>query len=456
MNAEKTMARDLTHGNVFKLLISFAAPLMLANLLQLVYSLVDMIVIGQFVGSAGISAVSGGSDILMLFTMFSMGFCNAGQVIISQYVGKNDKNSISKTIGTMFTFFLIFAIVLTVIALSVSKWFINILNIPAEAAPMSYDYVTVCFSGLLFIFGYNLVSAILRGMGDSRRPLVFIAIASVLNLVLDLIFVTKFDMAAKGAALATVIGQGVSFIASLIYLYCKRDAFGFDFKLKSFKIDKEVLKIVLKLGFPMSLQQVAVAVSGLVVSALINSYGLVVSAVAGIGAKLRTVIMLFTSAIGMASSTMVGQNFGAGLHDRVRQVFRTSFTILLILCVFLGVMCMIFPRAVFGIFDTDPEVLALAPKYMIINFFTFLAFALMIPGQSIINGVGHSTLAFFIGIMDGIVTRIGLTLLFGLVLKLGIWGIWTGATAAAYVTAAIACGYYLSGKWKNRKPIVEK
>ena len=456
MNSNKTIAKDLTHGNVLKLLVSFSAPLMLANLLQLVYSLVDMIVIGQYVGSAGISAVSGGSDILMLFTMFSMGFCSAGQVIISQYIGKNDKKSVSRTIGTMFTFFLIFAVVLTVIALSVSKWFVNVLNIPAEAAPMSVDYVTVCFSGLVFIFGYNLVSAILRGMGDSRRPLVFIAIASVLNLVLDLVFVTKFNMAAKGAALATVIGQGVSFIVSLIYLYCKREAFGFDFKLKSFQIDRDILRIVLKLGFPMSLQQVAVAVSGLVVSALINDYGLIASAVAGIGAKLRTIIMLFTSAIGTAASTMVGQNFGAGLHERVQTVFKTAFIILLVGCLILAVICLAFPKAVFGIFAKDPAVLDMAPNYMIINFFTFLAFALMIPGQSIINGVGHSSLAFFIGIMDGIVTRIGLTLLFGLVLKLGVWGIWAGATAAAYVTATIACGYYLSGKWKNRKPIVER
>lgn len=454
MSSEKTMIRDLTKGNVLPQLLRFAAPLLLANILQMVYNVVDMVVIGRFVGSAGISAVSNGGDLLLLFTTFSMGFTNAGQVIIAQFVGKNDKKSINSMIGTMMTFILALSIVLMVVGLSASKWLLTVLNTPTDAYEMAVDYTAVCFAGLFFIFGYNIVSAILRGMGDAKRPFVFIGIATVVNIILDLVFVAGLGMRAKGAALATVIGQGVSFIFSLIYLYRHREAFGFDFAPKSFKINKQLLAALTKLGLPMALQHVAVSLSGLVVAALINSHGLVASAVAGIGGKLRLLIQIFASSIGTAASSMIGQNFGAGLYDRVKNIYRCSFRVLIIICAILGGLCLMFPEAVFGIFDTNPEVLAMAPQYMVINFVTFIAFAFMQPGIALVNGIGYAKLSFIVGMMDGVVCRIFLVLLLGLVLKLGVWGIWWGAVLPAFVNGAITMGYYLSGRWRNRKPII--
>lgn len=448
------MIRDLTSGRVLPMLLRFSAPLMLANILQMVYNVVDMVVIGRFVGSAGISAVSNGGDILMLFTTLGMGLTSAGQVIISQLVGKNDRPSINRVIGTMFTFILAMSLVLTAVGLGTASWMLETVNTPTDAFSMAEDYTRVCISGLFFIFGYNVVSAILRGMGDAGRPLVFIGIATIVNVVLDLVFVSGLDMAAKGAALATVIGQGVSFVVSIIYLYVKRGAFGFDFAFKSFKIDGALLKTLMKLGMPMALQYMAVSVSGLVVSALINSHGLVASAVAGIGGKLRMLIQIFAGSIGTAASSMIGQSFGAGNCGRVRSIYRCAFCVLLIICTILGGLCWLFPEAVFGIFDTNPAVLAMAPKYMVINFVTFVAFAFMQPGMALINGIGYAGMSFFVGMMDGVVCRICLVLVFGLVLKLGVWGIWWGAVLPAYVNGVITTAYYLSGKWKNRKPIV--
>lgn len=455
MSEAKTMSRDLTQGNVFSQLIRFAVPLMAANLLQIVYTLVDMVIVGRFVGSAGISAVATGGEILGLFTTFSMGLCGAGQVIISQYLGKGDRKGISKTIGTMFSFISLFSLCLMVIALLITNWLIGILNTPAEAVSMAKDYTKVCFLGLFFIFGYNSVSAMLRGMGDSKRPLIFIGIATISNIIMDILFVGVLKMSAFGAALATVIGQALSFLFSLVYLYRKKEAFGFDFKPVSFKIDGSVLGNLIKIGIPMALNNIAVTLSGFYVSSLVNTYGLAASAVAGIGGKIRMIIAIFSNSFATASSTMVGQSLGKGLYDRIKKTYLCTFLILLVLCGSLGILGVAFPKAFFRLFDNNPDVLDMAPKFMFINVFTCLAFALMVPGTALINGIGFARLAFITGLIDGVVVRISLVWLFYNVFQFGLWGVWWAATLAAYANALITISYFLSGRWRKRTVVVK-
>ncbi len=456
MTAQKTMASNLTEGNVLKQLIRFTLPIIASNLLQIVYTLVDMFVVGRFIGSAGISAVSAGGDTLALFTTFSMGLCSAGQVIISQFLGKNDKDSVKKTIGTMFSFVLALSLVLTAVSISCTKGILKLLNTPSEAWDMAIDYAIVCFSGMFFIYGYNTVSAMLRGMGDSKRPLLFIIISTVTNLILDFIFVGPCNMGTFGAALATVIGQSISFIFSVIYLYIKRESFGFDFKPKSFIPDKAILKMLLKLGIPMALQSIAVNISSMYVSSCINSYGVTASALSGIGNKLRMVIAIFSSSFGIAGSAMMAQNIGANKYDRVRKIYIIIFLVLFVLCAFIGGVGALFPKTVIGFFDKSAEILEMAPKFMIINLVTYMAFAPYQPFTCLVNGIGHASLAFIIGIIDGFVARIGLVWLLGKVLDYGIWGVWWGAALAAYVGAIIGTIYFLSGRWKTRKPITNQ
>lgn len=232
--SERTMVRDLTRGNVTKLLFQFAMPLLVSNTLQAVYNLVDMVVVGQYIGGAGMSAVSIGGDILGLLTFLAMGFSSAGQVLIARDVGANDMDSVRRTIGTMFTFMLSSSVVISILCFLIRDNILGWLNTPSESWNYTMDYTMTCCVGLVFIYGYNLVSAVLRGMGDSKRPFVFIAIAAVLNTVLDIVFVAFCGMEVFGAALATVIGQGVSFVVALVYLYKNKKSFGFDFKPASF------------------------------------------------------------------------------------------------------------------------------------------------------------------------------------------------------------------------------
>lgn len=455
MPKEKSMINDLTQGNVAQQLIRFSLPFMLSNVLQTVYSLVDMVVIGQYVGSVGLSAVSIGSELMMLLTFMSMGFATAGQVMISQFVGRDDRKAISSTIGTMFTLILGFGVALTIICLPLRDVLLHLMNTPEEAFDHARSYTTVCYSGLVFIFGYNTVSAILRGMGDSKRPFVFIAIAAVTNLVLDLVFVAGMDLGAFGAALATVIGQTLSFVISIVYLYIKRDSFGFDFHPSSFKVDKAKVGPLVKLGVPMVLQSAAVSISMLYVNANVNAYGVTPSAVSGIGGKLVGVMSIVSSAICSAGASMMGQNFGAGKYDRVKKIIHISHAICLSFAVVLSAVVLIFPEQVFGLFNRDADVLAMSHLYAPVSAVGFISFALMSPFNGLINGLGYSTLSFAIGLLDAVVGRVGLSILLGSILGFGIQGFWYGSALAGYVTAIIGGAYYFSGRWRTRKLLID-
>ncbi len=451
----KTMINDLTEGNVTKRLLMFSAPFMLSNLLQICYNLIDTIIIGQYVGSAGISAVSAGGQILNFFTFFCIGLSSAGQVIISQAVGAGSHVTVKKTIGTMFTTILGLSVVLSVVGLVSAGGCTRLLNVPPEAVEQAKDYLFVSFCGLIFVYGYNTVSAILRGMGDSKHPLIFIAIASVANAILDLIFIGKMGMGASGAALATIMGQGISFAASIIFLYINKVSFGFDFRPKSFAPDKESLRSLCRLGVPMAIQGCAISASDMFVSSLINGYGVVESAVTGIGSKLVQITCVVTTSLNTAGSSMIGQNFGAGKTDRMGKTFYAIAVIGLAFAGILSAFMLIMPEQIFAIFDSDREVIAMAGSYSIIAVINFFGFAVRSPCIALVNGLGFATFSLFMGLMDGIVMRIGLALLLGKACGMGVEGFWLGS-ALAGLTYGVICGpYFFSGKWKKRKTVVK-
>ena len=352
------MVRDLTSGSVPAQLFTFAAPLFVANALQAVYNLVDMVVVGQLIGGAGMSAVSIGGDVLHLLTFVAMGFSAAGQVIIAQTVGAGNRKDVKKLIGTMFTFLLATAAVIAVFCFLIRKTILGLLNTPAESYAFTMDYMVTCIIGLVFIYGYNIVSAILRGMGDSKRPFMFIAVAAVLNMILDVLFVGPLGLKVFGAALATVIGQGVSFVASLVYLYHHKESFGFDFKPESFRIDAVSLQKLLKLGIPMAIQSAAINISKIVLTSWINSEGMIYSALSGIYNKTGVMMSVVSNSFTTAGSTMVGQNIGAGKKDRVKKTVAWVAVAGLFFATVFSALVLVFPVAVCEFFTGDAAVLA--------------------------------------------------------------------------------------------------
>lgn len=445
-----TLIRDLTQGSVTRLLLIFAFPLLCSNLLQTVYNMVDMIVIGQFVGREGLSAVSIGGDVLHFLTFLVMGFSNAGQVILSQYIGAGNRDRIRGTIGTMFTVTFISAVGLTIICYLGLDAFLHAMNTPAECFDYARQYGLTCVLGLVFIYGYNLVSAILRGMGDSKHPFIFIAVATVVNLVLDLVFVAGLGMGPFGAALATVIGQGVSFLWAIFYLYRHKESFGFDFKPASFKPDPEVLPKLIRLGLPMILQSAAINFSMLFVNSYINSYGVVASAVTGVGNKLGSITAVVTNALSTAGSSMVGQNLGAEKYHRVPKIIGVSMVIDLAFAALLSFLTICFPRTIFGLFNSDPQVLDMSMTYIPVAVLLYVGFAMRSPFFALINGSGNAKLNLIVGLLDGVICRVGLAMLMGLAMGMGIMGFWLGNAFAGYMPFLIGGVYFLTGKWKRR------
>lgn len=450
----KNFIQDFTSGPVLSTLLFFAAPLFLSNLLQAVYNMVDMIVVGRVVGETGLSGITIGGDVLSFLTFISMGFSSASQVIISQYIGAGLKEKLSRFIGTMATTLMICAISMSVISLLLREHILSWLNTPAESWDQALAYATTCMFGLVFIYGYNIVSAIMRGMGDSKRPFMFIAIAAVLNLILDVVFVAGLGLEAFGAALATVIAQGVSFITALIYLYKTRKRFGFDFTPRNFLIDLHELSTLIKLGVPFAIRSASIMFSKLFVSSWINDFGVKVSAVTGVGNKINLVANLVGTAVTTAGSSMVGQNIGAAKYDRARKVLGSAFLINGICFSAMIAFVLLFPRTVFGLFTTDANVLSLCMEYVPITVIGFAACALRDSMNAFTSGCGNYKFNFAVAIIDGLIARIGLSLLFGLSLSLGYFGFWLGDAISGAMPFVLGAVYYLSGFWKKKSAIV--
>lgn len=442
---------DFTTGSIPKHLLAFAAPLFFSNLLQIIYNTVDMVIVGQKIGQSGLSAVSIGGDLSHFLTFLAMGFSSAGQVIISQYVGSGQTEKIGRFIAAMLSALTVSAVVISGLCLYFRKPILNLMNTPPEAFSGALEYSTVCMMGLLFIYGYNAMSAILRGLGDSKHPFLFISIAALLNVVLDLMFVYILDMGCKGAAIATVISQSISFLLSAVFFIRKRKTFCVQISLASFReIEKNMLASLFKLGLPMAIKSAAVQLSKLSVNSWINTYGVSISAVSGIGSKINSLSSLVANAANAAGSTMVAQNIGAKKFERVPKIMGNIVAATLGAAVIMSSVLLFFPKAVFGIFTNEPEVLKHAMEYLPIAVMIFYGTALRAPMNSLIDGSGNYKVNFASALLDGIVMRIGLAVLLGYVLDYGYMGFWMGDVLAGFTPVVIGSVYLLSGKWKRR------
>ncbi|MBR6472663.1 MAG: MATE family efflux transporter, partial [Firmicutes bacterium] len=416
---KKELVNDFTSGNVTGRLIKFATPLFLGNMLQVVYNMVDMMIVGNVIGKAGLSAVSIGGDLNNLLTFLAMGFTNAGTIIISQYIGAGQRRNVGRFIGTFTVSMTAFAVVMTVISVFMHENILRWMNTPPEAYNEAKMYCLTCILGLTFIYGYNAVSGILRGMGDSRHPFIFIAVAAALNIALDCVFVIGLRTGAFGAALATVISQGFSFIAAVFFLAKNRERLGFDIDKSCFVIDKGMFSTMIKLGIPMALKSTSVAFSKMFVNSYINAFGVTVSAVAGIGSKLNHMMAQCSNAFNTAGAAMVGQNIGAEKYDRVPKILLSDFSIMAVVGVLCSVVLLLFPSEVFGLFTQDPEVLKVCMEFVPVAIVIFIGSAFRAPANALANGTGNYIVNFAVALLDAIVLRIGLALLLGLYFNMG-------------------------------------
>lgn len=446
-----SIEKNLTEGSVVKQLIMFALPFMLSNLIQSLYNVADMLIVGIYSGTAAISGVNIGGQVTFIMTNIIIGLTTGGTVIIGQYVGSRDRKGMRETISTLLTFLLVAGVGLTVLMLFLSDVVLRLLQTPAEAYQQARDYLDVTLLGTIFIFGYNAFSAILRGLGDSKRPLYFVTIACVTNIFLDLLLVGVYGMAAKGAAIATVVSQALSMILCIIYL--KRSDFEFDFRLSSFKFYKERFNMIMKIGIPISIQNVIVNFSFLVLTTIANSMGLSASAAVGIVGKYNGFAIMPAIAVGSSVSAMVAQNMGAGEVKRAQKTFHTGFILAFSITFAVFVFTQMFPEKILALFDSNPETIAAGVEYIRTFSFDYLLVPATFCLNGLVTGSGHTVVSSVCGILSSIGFRVPIAILFGVVLNRGLWGLGLAAPVATFASGLILFIFYISGKWKENKVV---
>jgi putative MATE family efflux protein len=451
-----SISKDFTSGKIPKQLLLFTLPFMASNALQVLYSTIDMIIVGEFVGTAGLSAVSQSSLIVNFATMVCLGVSNAGQVLVSQAIGSGKRDRLNHIIGTLFSLLMIFALVFTGAFLGLRDLILDLMNIPDEAWSMATDYLVICSVGLVFTAGYNMVSAVLRGMGDSKRPLLFIVIASFINLALDLLFTGLLGWGVAGAAWATIIGQAVSFIFSIYYLYRHKEEFGFDFRRESLAIEKSYASIILKIGAPMAVQSGFINISMMFVNSIVNDISVVASATFGVGMRIDDIINKVSQGIQHAAMPMISQNIGANKPDRAKKVVYYAWLYSGIFTVFFMFLYIVLGRQMFELFSDDVLVHEASGTFIRAILWMFPAFAVMRGSGAFIQGIGNARLSMVLAILDGVALRIGLSWFFGIVLEWGFYGFVLGYALAPYGFAIPSMIYFLSGIWKKQKTLAEE
>lgn len=450
-----TIAKDFTKGNIPRQLLWLTLPFMASNALQVLYSTIDMMIVGNYVGTAGLSAVSQSSQVLNFATMVCLGFSNAGQVLVSQALGAGKRKELNDIIGTLFSIILLTGLGLSVVFLLLCNPIMRWMNMPAESFHMALEYLIICACGLIFTAGYNMVSAVLRGMGDSKRPFLFIGIATVVNLVLDILFTGVWGWGVAGAAYATIIGQGVSFLFSLYYLYRHKEAFGFDFSLKSFRILPKYGKMILSLGTPMAIQSGCINLSMLYVNALVNDVSVVASAAFGVGIRIDDIFNKVSQGLQFAAMPMISQNLAAYEQRRAKQVVGWTLLFSGIFTVLILVVYLCFGKQLFQMFSDDPQVHAMATTFIAAILWMFPALAVMRGTNAFIQGIGNAKLGLALSILDGVALRIGLSWLIGIALGKGFYGFVLGYALAPYGCAVPGIIYFLSGGWQKRRLLSE-
>ena len=314
------MEKNLTTGSVFKSIIFFSLPYLLSYLLQTLYGMADLFIIGQFEGVASTTAVSIGSQVMHMLTVMIVGLAMGSTVSIGQSVGANDKKSAATNIGNTVALFMLLSLILTVILLVLVKPIVSIMSTPTEAIPGTIDYLTICFIGIPFITAYNIISSIFRGMGDSKSPMYFIAVACAANIGLDCLFMGPLHMGPAGAALGTTLSQAISVITSLAVIFRRKS--GISVTKNDFRPQHTVMGKILKIGFPIALQDGLIQISFIVITIIANRRGLNDAAAVGIVEKVMSFLFLIPSSMLSTVSALGAQNIGAGKAERAKLTLR--------------------------------------------------------------------------------------------------------------------------------------
>ena len=449
--AQSKQLRNMTEGSPAGHIFYFALPLLAGSFLQQFYNMADSWVVGNFVGDGALAAVGVGAPVIFLFSSLFMGVSNGGTVVIAQFFGAGKPERVRDAIDTVYTAFVCGAVPLSVIAVLLVRPLLFALRVEDAAYAEAYTYLLVVCAGLVGTIGYNLNSGILRGLGNSRTTLLFLAVSTVLNIALDLLFVLVFRWGVFGAALATIIAQASSWLFGLVYI--NRAYPDYAIRPFCFRFDRELFREIMRIGLPSGLHMSLVALGSMVVMSKINSYGHDFTAAYNVGSKLDSMAFLPIQSLASAVVAYVGQNMGAKQMDRVRKGVRiTVFSSL----AWAAVMLVLIPLGptLIGFFSDTPAVIEAGARYLECIMPFYLLFSVMFCLNNAMQGAGDSMFSMINAILSLILVRV--PMVYYLANRFGPDYMYYGIGIGWVVGCTLSIVYYFSGRWKRFGSLADK
>ncbi len=449
-SATFAMMRDLSQGPVARNIFLFALPMLLGNVFQQLYNVVDTIIIGQYIGTDALAAAGASFPVIFVLISLVIGITTGTTIIISQYYGAKDYEAVKRAIDTAYIFLFFASILLTTLGIVFIEDIWRLIDLPVHVRPDATQYFSVFAAGLVLMFGFNVTSAVLRGLGDSRTPLYFLIISTILNIGFDLLFVLVFGWGIGSVAFATVLAQGIAFGLSVIYL--NRTHTLIRFALRGLTFDRDIFRKSLRIGIPTGMQHTFVSLGMLALISIVNRFGTDTIAAYTIAWRIDSFSAMPAMNFGLALTTFVGQNLGANKPERVKQGLRATLLMTTAVSLTMTFVAWTFGRQLMGVFTPNPEVIEIGYSYLVVVSSFYVVFAGMFVTQAVMRGAGDTLIPMFITLIALWLLRIPASHF--LSMQYGAEGIWWGIPVAWVFGLLAAYIYYLTGRWK-RKAVVK-
>ena len=444
--------KDLSYGNEGRLILRFAVPMLLGNVFQQMYNVVDSVIVGKFIGKEALAAVGTSFPIIFMLISFIIGITMGFTIVVSQYFGAKDMEKVTKTINTLYIFLFFASLMVTFAGIFLSEPIFRLINLPEQIIPNATLFLKIYFSGMIFLFGYNGTSAILRGLGDSKTPLYFLIGSVVVNIALDILFVVGFHWGVAGVAWATVISLALAFFSQIIYLNKYHEIVRFSFRALHF--DPAVFMKSIRIGLPTGFQQTFVALGGIALYGIVDRFGVDANAAFSAAGRIDTFALMPAMSFAIALSTFVGQNLGANKPERVKAGFRATLFMTSVISLIISFITVFFGKYIMMMFTSDAAVIDMGKNYLIIVGAFYIIFSTMFVVGSIMRGAGDTLIPMFITLIALWVIRIPAAYLLSGEKILGINGIWWSIPIGWVFGVSLSYSYYMTGRWK-RKAVVK-
>ena len=441
--------KDLSQGKEGRLILKFAIPMLLGNVFQQLYNVVDSVVVGKYIGKIALAAVGTSGPIIFLLVSFIIGVTMGFTIVVSQYFGAKQMDQVRKAINTLYIFMFVTSILVTPIGMVLSRLIFHIIDLDPSIEPQAILFLDVFLAGLVFLFGFNGTSAILRGLGDSRTPLYFLVGSVVLNIILDLIFVPVFHWGVAGVAVATVISEAAAFAAQIIYLNKTNKVVKFSFRDLTF--DREIFRKSIKIGLPTGFQQTFVAAGMVALYWIVNQFGVDANAAYSAAGRIDNFAALPAMTFAVALSTFVGQNMGANKPERVRTGLNATLRMTSIISLAISAITVFFGKYLMLMFTTDPVVIEMGAEYLRVIGAFYILFSVMFVINGVLRGAGDTLVPMFISLFSLWIIRIPVAWYLSRHTGLGVDGIWWSIPAGWLSGVIFYYLYYRTGRWKKRR-----